>query len=125
MHERDAGSAHLDRAAPDRAGHPVGQADEVRDERGCGPRVDERRRPQLLQLAGLHDADPVRDRERLLLVVGDEQRRDADLQLHSPDLVPQPRADLGVERGERLVEQQHLGVDRQRAGKRHALLLAT
>ena len=31
---------------------------------------------------------------------------------------------LRVERAERLVEQQHLGLDRQRAGERHALALA-
>ena len=34
------------------------------------------------------------------------------------------RADLGVERAERLVEQQHLRLDRERAGERHALALA-
>ena len=32
--------------------------------------------------------------------------------------------DLGVERRERLVEQQHRGLDRQCPGQRHALLLA-
>ena len=40
------------------------------------------------------------------------------------DLVAQRHADLGVERGERLVEEQHLRPDRERAGERHALLLA-
>ena len=41
---------------------------------------------------------------------------------------PQPRAQLlahpRVERAERLVEQQHLGLDRERPGERHALALA-
>ena len=40
----------------------------------------------------------------------------------------QPCAELGaharVERAERLVEQEHLGVDRERAGETHALALA-
>ena len=40
----------------------------------------------------------------------------------------QPPAQLGahprVERAERLVEQQHLGLDRERPGERHALALA-
>ena len=38
--------------------------------------------------------------------------------------VAQLLADLGVERAERLVEQQHLRLDRQRAGQRHPLALA-
>ena len=37
---------------------------------------------------------------------------------------PQVLADLGVERAERLVEQQHLRVDGERAGQRHPLALA-
>ena len=38
--------------------------------------------------------------------------------------VPQVGAHLGVERTERLVEQQHLRVDGERAGERHPLALA-
>ena len=41
-----------------------------------------------------------------------------------PDGAPQLDADLGVERAERLVEQQHLGLVGQRPGQRHPLLLA-
>ena len=40
------------------------------------------------------------------------------------DLLAQRDADLGVERGQRLVEQQHLRLDRERAGEGDALLLA-
>ncbi len=40
------------------------------------------------------------------------------------DLLAQRHADLGVERRQRLVEQQQLGLGRQRPGERHALLLA-
>ena len=40
------------------------------------------------------------------------------------DLLAHPRAQRRVERGERLVEQQHLRAARERAGQRHPLLLA-
>ena len=54
-----------------------------------------------------------------------EERRDADLELHAPDLIAQAAADLGVERGQRLVEQQDLGLDGESARQRDTLLLAT
>ena len=38
--------------------------------------------------------------------------------------LPQLRADLRVQRAERLVQQQHARLDRERAGERHALALA-
>ena len=38
--------------------------------------------------------------------------------------LPQLRADLRVERAERLVQQQHARLDREGAGERHALALA-
>ena len=72
----------------------------------------------------MHDGDPVGDRQGLVLVVGDEQGGDADLELDAPDLVAQLGADLGVQRRERLVEQEDLRLDRERPGERHPLLLA-
>ena len=44
--------------------------------------------------------------------------------LQLADLDPHLLAQLGVEVGERLVEQQHVGPDDERARQRHALLLA-
>ena len=44
------------------------------------------------------------------------------VQASQPDA--QLLADARVERAERLVEQQHLGLDRERPGERHALPLA-
>ena len=41
-----------------------------------------------------------------------------------PDLLPQLQPHLGVQRGQRLVEQQHPRLDGQRAGQRDPLLLA-
>ena len=63
-------------------------------------------------------------REGLLLVVGDEHRGDAELALHLADGAAQLLADLGVERTEGLIEQQHLGLVREGACHRDALLLA-
>ena len=71
-----------------------------------------------------HDADPVGHGQRLLLVVGDEQGGGAEPLLQGADLLAQLQPDLGVERGQRLVEQQHVRLDRQRPGQRDALLLA-
>jgi electron transfer flavoprotein alpha subunit len=56
--------------------------------------------------------------------VRDEERGDVDLVVQLAQPAPQFLAHLGVERAERLVEQQHLGLDRQRAGQRDALALA-
>ena len=78
----------------------------------------------LLDLAAVHDGDAVGDRERLLLVVGDVDRRDPELELDAADLLAQLDAHLRVERRERLVEQQHARLDRERPRERDALLHA-
>ena len=54
----------------------------------------------------------------------DVDRGDPELELDPPDLLPQLDAHLGVERGERLVEQEHARLDREGAGERHPLLHA-
>ena len=66
----------------------------------------------------------MRDRHRLLLVVGDDDEGGAEplLQLHQLEL--RLVAQLLVERGERLVEQQHLRPLGERARERDALALA-
>jgi hypothetical protein len=45
------------------------------------------------------------------MVVGDEQGRGAELLLQHADLLAQLQPDLGVQGGQRLVEQQHPGLD--------------
>ncbi len=72
----------------------------------------------------VHDHDLLGDLHRLLLVVGDEDRRHVDLLVQPAQPFAQLAAHLRVERAERLVEQQHLRLDRQRARQRHALQLA-
>ena len=80
--------------------------------------------PDLLDPPAVHDGDAVGDRERLLLVVRDVERRDPELELDAADLLAQLDAHLRVERRERLVEQQHPRLDRERARERDALLHA-
>ena len=54
----------------------------------------------------------------------DVDRRDLELVVQAADLEAHLLAQVGVEVGQRLVEQQHLGLDDDGAGQRHALLLA-
>ena len=70
-----------------------------------------------------HDHHAVRQRDRLLQVVGDEQHR---LAVAGPQLEQQVAHDLprlGIERTERLVHQQHLGIADQHLGEADALPL--
>ena len=122
---RDADAEQRRAAAGHVRGHLVVQADEVGDERRCGVGVQLRGRGHLFQSPLVHHRDPVGDRKRLLLVVGDEQGGGPHLRLDPPDLVAQLDAHLGVQCRQRLVEQQHPGFDRQRPGQRHPLLLTS
>ena len=106
------------------AGHAVHRADELGDERRRRAVVDLLGRAELLEAPAVHHADAVGDRQRLGLVVGDEQRRDAEPLLDAADLDAQLVAHARVERRQRLVEQQHARLDRERSGERDALLLA-
>src|SRR4029077_16439573 len=67
--------------------------------------------------------DAVGQAQRLALVVGHKDRGDAELALNLLELDLHRRAQVSIERRERLVQQQHLGTDDERAGKRDALLL--
>ncbi len=109
------------RAAPDQQ---VRRAQEGRHELGLWTLVQLGRRADLQQPADVHHADPVGQLEGLLLVVGDKDRGRAQLALDGPQRAAQVDPNLGVQRAERLVEQQHLGLIRQGTSQRHALLLA-
>ena len=89
------------------------------------PAVDRVGAVQLPALALLHDRDPIGKGQRLLLVVGDVDGRDAQLGLQLPDLVPGFFPQLGVQVGQRLVEQQQVGFDDHGPGEGHPLLLTT
>ena len=77
------------RPSLDPAAQPVGQSDEVGDEGRRRRAVELGGSGELLEPADRHHADPVGDRQGLLLVVGDEQGRRADLELDAADLVAQ------------------------------------
>ncbi len=71
-----------------------------------------------------HDADLVGERERLVLVVRDEDRRRPRGVENRAHLERQPLAQIDVEIRERLVEQQQIRRRRERPRQRDALLLA-
>src|SRR5262249_43757730 len=98
--------------------------DEVRDERRPRPLVDLARAADLLDAAPVHHGDPVRHRERLVLVVGDVDERRPELRLDALELELHLLAELDVECSERLVEEERSRSVDKRAGERDALLLA-
>src|SRR3546814_617140 len=102
----------------------IGLADEVGDEERFRLAVDLGRRADLLDDAVIHHHDAIGHRQRFLLVVGYHDGGNAELALQFLDLVAQVDAHLGVERRERLVEQQEPRRGGDGAGERDALLLA-
>ena len=81
-------------------------------------------RAALDHLAVAHDEDAIAELERLGQVVGDEHHGLADLVVQADDLVLHVAADQRVERGERLVEEEHVRVAGERPGETDALLHA-
>ena len=71
-----------------------------------------------------HDRHAVGEAERLVLVVGDEDRRRPHRALDLLQLGAHLLAQLAVQRGQRFVEQQHARADHERARQGDALLLA-
>ena len=105
-------------------GHQIHQPHEVRHHAVRRMGIDLERRAVLLHPAGVHHRHLVGERERLGLVVRDVDEGDAGAALQLLQLDPHALAQLGVEIGQRLVEQQDRRLDDQRAGERDALLLA-
>ena len=127
-HDEGAGAEPHERALAllpgDHAVEKIGRAEEGGDERRRRPAVQLLRRADLLEAPAAHHRDPVRDRQRLLLVVRHVDRGDAERLLQLADLAAHLDPELGVEIRERFVEQQHLGLDHQGSGDRDALELA-
>jgi hypothetical protein len=71
----------------------------------------------------IHDTDAVGECEGLLLVMGNEHCRNAQLALHLADGPAQLLANLRVQRAERLVQQKYFGFMGERASDRYPLLL--
>jgi hypothetical protein len=108
----------------DPPGKKVAVADEFADEAVGRPVVDVERRADLLDLAVAEYRDPVRHRHRLGLIVGDVDHGDPDLAMNALELNLHLLAQILVERAQRLVEQEHVGVEHEAARQRHPLLLA-
>ena len=110
--------------AGDLARQQVGAPDEAGDEAVRRPVVDLVRGRRLHQPAVAEDGDAVGERERLVLVVRDEERGDVLAALDPAHLVAHRDPGRGVERGERLVQEQRARLERERARQRDTLLLA-
>jgi len=88
------------------------------------PVVDLAGRPDLLEHARVDHCDPVAEREGLVLVMGHKHEGHPQAPLESLQLGAHRLSQLRVERGEGLVEQQHLRPADHRASDRDALALA-
>ena len=82
------------------------------------------RRADLLDPSAIHDDHAVGQRHRLDLVVGDVDCRGLDLLMHALDLGAHLHAQLGVEIGQRFVEQENLGIAHDGAAHGDALALS-
>ena len=109
---------------PDRVPPSSERAGERRDERIGGHRDELGRRAELEDAPVADDADAVGERGGILEVVGDEERRQRERVEQLAKLGSDSGPRMGVERGERLVEQQNGGIPRQRTGEGDPLALA-
>src|SRR6266849_4620447 len=99
------------------------RADEARHEPVLRPVVDLERRADLLDAPVPHHGDAVAERHRLDLVVGHVHRGDGDALAQALELDAHVGPELGIEVGQRLVEQKNLRMAHDAAPQRHALLL--
>ena len=102
----------------------VGGADKAGDERIDRAEIYIVRRADLGDAPLVDHRDAVGERQRLGLVVRDVDGGDADLALQPLELAAHLVAQLRVEIGQRLVEQQQPRLVHDGARERHALLLA-
>ena len=83
------------------------------------------RRPLLLNDAIVQQQNTIGDGHCFILIVGDHQRRQAQLNDQLAQKHPRLFAQLGVKVGERFIQQDHRRVVNQRPTDGHPLLLAT
>jgi hypothetical protein len=98
-------------------------SDEARDRQRRGVIVQVLRRADLEENALLDERDSVCDSECVFLVMSHEQRRHTDAMEHRAQLVSSRLSQCWVEIRQRLVHQQNLRLDNERAGERDTLLL--
>ncbi|KAG1386625.1 hypothetical protein G6F60_014416 [Rhizopus arrhizus] len=107
--------------------HPVEQVDrpdELGHEAVGRLLIDLVRLADLLDPAGIHHRDAGGHGHRFFLIVGDEDEGDAQLALQVLKLQLHALAQLQVQRGQRFVQHQQLGLVDDGARQRHPLLLA-
>ena len=109
----------------DDAVEEVTLAQEVGDEARARLVVERAGRAALHELAVAQDGHLVRHGQRLFLIVGDVDEGHADPSMERLQLPAELGAELLVERRERLVEQEQVGLEDERAGQGDALLLTT
>lgn len=111
-----------------RLGHGAVEEIRVADEGGHETRarrfVDFLRRAELFDPAQFHYRQAVRQAHGLALVVRHVQECDADLVVNQVQFNEHALAELEVQRGQRLVQQQHPRLVHQRPRDRHPLFLA-
>src|SRR5260221_1537825 len=100
-------------------------AHEARDELRRRPRRNRQRLGHLLDPRVVHDADAVGHRQRLLLVVRDVDKHQAELPLEVAQLDAHPQLQQPVEVAKWLVEEERLRLGDENASERYTLLLAT
>ncbi len=99
-------------------------ADESCDETRRRLFVDLDRRRDLLDAAAAHHRDAIGERQRLILVMRDDDEARLSLALDVLELELRLLAKLAIERAERFIEQQQERTRRQGARERNALTLA-
>jgi len=86
-------------------------------------RVDRRRRPALDDAAEIHHRDTVAEMPHDAEIVRDEQHRQIELAAQAQEQVDDLRLDRNVERGDRLVADEEVGLHGERAGDGDPLAL--
>ncbi|KAG1255290.1 hypothetical protein G6F65_016700 [Rhizopus arrhizus] len=102
----------------------AGVADEVGHFHVGGPAVDGVGVGELQQVAARHHRDAVGECHRLDLIVRDVDEGGLQRAVQALELHPHVRAQLGVQAGQRFVEQEQVGVAHHRAADGHALALS-
>src|ERR1039457_2851596 len=102
----------------------IRRAEKARHERARGAVIHLGRAAHLFDQSLAHDDELVPEGERLGLVVCHVHGREGERAQKTEKLRPEVLPELGVERGERFVEEENARPEREGARERHALLLA-
>ena len=124
-HRARRGIGGSDTGAHDLGVHQVRHAEEVGDVGISRLLVQDPRSADLREVSTRHDREAVGHRESLFLIVGHVQKGDADSFLDRLQLHLERAPELRVERPERLVEQQHRGMQHEGPCECDPLLLAS